>query len=135
MYVVHGSDKPCDAASRHIVSNSKIVYISTKLVSVKEEQDTPLVEPDKKQQILRWVRDNLNLTWIQSQIYTKWKLCQAYKRRILYNSRYSEILGKFGVIKVHSNLLPECNLTATERFFYEAPVESHGCWQNNKYNS
>ena len=92
MYVVHGSDNPCDAASRYSVSNSKILYIATKLVPVKEEQDIPLVEPDKQQQIFRLVKDNLNLPSIQVQIYTKWELCQAYKRRILYNSRYSEIL-------------------------------------------
>ena len=37
--------------------------------------------------------------------------------------------------KVHSNLLLESNLPATEKFFSEAPVGYHGCWQNNKENS
>ena len=37
--------------------------------------------------------------------------------------------------KVHSNLLPKSNLPNTEKFFSEAPVVSHGCWQNNKENS
>ena len=37
--------------------------------------------------------------------------------------------------KVHSNLLPECNLPATEIFFSEAPVGYHGCWKINKENS
>ena len=37
--------------------------------------------------------------------------------------------------KVHSNLLTEINLPTNEKFFSEAPVVSHGCWQNNKENS
>ena len=56
MYVVHGSDNPCAAASRYSVSNRKILDIATKLGSVQEEQDTPLVESDNQQQIFRWVR-------------------------------------------------------------------------------
>ena len=56
MYVVHGSDTPCAAASRYSVSNRKILDIATKLRSVQEEQDTPLVESNNQQQIFRWVR-------------------------------------------------------------------------------
>ena len=56
MYVVNGSDTPCAAASRYSVSNGKILDIATKLGSVQEEQETPLVESDNQQQIFRWVR-------------------------------------------------------------------------------
>ena len=61
MYVVHGSDTPCDAVSRYSVSNSKILEIPIKLESVQEERDTPLVESDKHQHINIWVRTNLKL--------------------------------------------------------------------------
>ena len=72
MYVVHGSDTPCTAASRYIVSNRKIIEIAIILESVKEERDTPLVESDKQQYIYIyiWVITNLKLPSVQGQTYT-----------------------------------------------------------------
>ena len=43
MSVVHGSDTPRAAASIYSVLNRKILDIATKLESLQEEQDTPLV--------------------------------------------------------------------------------------------
>ena len=56
-----------------------------------------MVESENQQQIYRWVRTNLNLPSFQGQIYTEWELRQAFKRRMLDKSSYSEILVKFGV--------------------------------------
>ena len=42
---------------------------------------------------------------------------------------------KFWGTEVHSNLLPEFNLPATEMIFSEAPVGYHESWKNNKDNS
>ena len=47
MSVFHGLDTPSASASRYIVYYRKIIDIETKLESVQEEQDTPLVESDK----------------------------------------------------------------------------------------
>ena len=54
-----------------------ILEIATKLESVQEERDTPLVESDNQQQIYIWVRTNLNLPFVQGQTYTEWELHQA----------------------------------------------------------
>ena len=70
MSVVHRSDPPRAAASRYSVSNIKILNIATKLESVQEEQDTPLVEFDNQQHIFIWVRNDLNLSSVQGQTYT-----------------------------------------------------------------
>ena len=70
--VVHGSETPHATTSRYIVLNRKILGISNKMVSVQEEQDTPLVESDNHQQIFIWVRNNLNLLSVQGQTYIEW---------------------------------------------------------------
>ena len=69
IYLVHGSDTPCAAASRYSVSNGNFLDIATKLESLQEEQDTPLEESYNKQQIFIWVRNNLNLPLVQGQTY------------------------------------------------------------------
>ena len=99
MYVVHRSDTLCDAASRYSVSYRRILDIATKLESIQEEQDTPLVESDNQQHIFRWFRNNINLPLVQGQTYTEWELHQACKIIILDKSSYSDILEIFGVPK------------------------------------
>ena len=66
IYVFHGSDNPCAAASIYSVSNRKILDIATKLGSVQEEHDTPLVESDNQQQIFRWVRTISTFHWFKT---------------------------------------------------------------------
>ena len=66
MYVVHGSDNPCAAASRYSVSNRKILNIATKLGYVQEEQDTTLVESGNQQHIFRWVRIISTFHWFKT---------------------------------------------------------------------
>ena len=82
-----------------------------------------------------WLKTNINLPSVQGQTYTEWELCQECERRILYKSSYSKILVKFGVPKSPLTYFLRGIFLPLKKFFSEAPVVSHGCWQNNKYNS
>ena len=43
--------------------------------------------------------NNINLLLVQGKTYIEWGIIQACERRILDKSIYSEIIGKFGVLK------------------------------------
>ena len=72
IYVIRGSDTLRAAASRYSVLNRNTLNIATKLESVQEEQETPLVESSYQQQIFRWVRNVMNLLSVQGQTYIEW---------------------------------------------------------------
>ena len=98
-FVINGTHTHCTDAKIYHVPNRNILQVSTTLESIQEQWDNPLVESYNQQQIFLWVINHLNLPSVQGHGYTEREIREAVERRILENSRYSEIIEIFGVPK------------------------------------
>ena len=99
MSVVHRLDAPRADVSIYSVLNRNIIEVVIKMEYLQEERDTTFVESYNQQHIFIWFRNHINLPLVQVRGYTEREIHQAYKIIILDKSRYSDIIGKFGVRK------------------------------------